>query len=214
MSVTRVGILVFSLFVAAAAAQTGAAVTITRLDCGQEPAPVSVASFSDTYSYPDLKLALTYSCYLIRHGDEYLLWDTGLALGSAPEAPKASLVELLGRLKLSPDRIKYVGISHYHYDHIGQLSSFPRATLLIGKGDWDVMSATRAPAGLDPREFASSREAFAETAELATASEARGASKPSYRRQESRPSVGKSDVRTGSCLPQAYLPTELGCSCR
>ncbi|MEO8546651.1 MAG: MBL fold metallo-hydrolase, partial [Burkholderiaceae bacterium] len=36
--------------------------------------------------------------------------------------------------------IKFVGISHYHGDHTGQVGSFPKATLLIGKGDWDVLS--------------------------------------------------------------------------
>src|SRR5918999_1773477 len=95
-------------------------VSLTRLDCGNEPEPVNVASFSDTYAYADFKVPLTYSCYLIRHGDEYMVWDTGLAVGSAPEAPKTSLVQLLKQLGVAPGQVKYVGISHYHYDHIGQ----------------------------------------------------------------------------------------------
>jgi glyoxylase-like metal-dependent hydrolase (beta-lactamase superfamily II) len=40
-----------------------------------------------------------------------------------------SLVELLGQINVKPEQIKYVGISHYHGDHIGQVSSFPKATL-------------------------------------------------------------------------------------
>ena len=143
------------------AAQTDATVRLTRLDCGNEPKPVSVASFSDTYTFPDFKLQLTYSCYLIRHGNEYMLWDTGLAVGSAPESPKTSLVELLGRLKVTAEQVKYVGISHYHYDHIGQASSFPRSTLLIGKGDWDVISTSGLPpAGMTAQELVSTRAAF------------------------------------------------------
>ncbi|TMH83632.1 MAG: MBL fold metallo-hydrolase [Betaproteobacteria bacterium] len=37
--------------------------------------------------------------------------------------------------------MKYVGISHFHADHTGQLAPFANATLLIGKGDWDGITA-------------------------------------------------------------------------
>jgi N-acyl homoserine lactone hydrolase len=47
---------------------------------------------------------------------------------------------LLGQLEVAPTQVKYVAISHYHGDHTGQASQFPRATLLIGKGDWDVVT--------------------------------------------------------------------------
>jgi glyoxylase-like metal-dependent hydrolase (beta-lactamase superfamily II) len=120
-----------------------AEVALARLDCGKEPQPVSVASFSDTFAYPDLKLPLVYSCYLVRHGDRYMLWDTGNALDGAPEATKVSLVDLLSRIKIPVDAIEYVVISHHHLDHTGQAASFPKATLLMGKGDWDLISAAQ-----------------------------------------------------------------------
>lgn len=166
MRITRT--LARTLLLAATGACTGFAfsagaadVALARLDCGNEPQPVSVASFSDTFAYPDLKLPLTYSCYLIRHGDRYMIWDTGNALDGAPEAPKASLVDLLGRIKVPIDAIEYVGISHHHLDHTGQAASFPKATLLIGKGDWDLMSASQPPYGMDAKEFAVRRGRFA-----------------------------------------------------
>jgi N-acyl homoserine lactone hydrolase len=147
------------VFAFPALAQT-AEVSLTRLDCGNEPEPANVASFSDTYAYADLKVPLTYSCYLIRHGDEYMIWDAGLAVGSAPEAPKTSLVQLLQQVGVAPAQVKYIGISHYHYDHIGQADSFPGSTLLIGKGDWDVITAGQPPVSLDAKEFASLRARF------------------------------------------------------
>ena len=67
-----------------------------------------------------------------------MLWDTGHAMTTPNVAPKVSLVDLLAQIKVKPEQIKYVGISHYHGDHTGQVSSFPKATLLIGKGDWDA----------------------------------------------------------------------------
>src|SRR5262245_23337696 len=131
-----------------AAAQTpAAAVTLTRLDCGTSATPTDVsARFSDTYAYNGLKVQLAISCYLIRHGDDYLVWDTGNPVGNTPTAPKTSLVDLLAQLKVTPDQVKFVGVSHYHGDHTGQVSSFPKATLFIGKGDWDILTDPK-PAG-------------------------------------------------------------------
>src|SRR2546422_4415236 len=79
-----------------AAAQTPE-VTLTRLDCGTDAAPRDVARFSDTFAYKDLKLPFTFSCYLIKHGDEYMVWDTGFVPGSNPDAPKVSLVDQLAQ---------------------------------------------------------------------------------------------------------------------
>ena len=47
--------------------------SLTRLDCGTSAAPTAVTQrFSDTYAYGDLKLQFVFSCYLIKHGDEYM----------------------------------------------------------------------------------------------------------------------------------------------
>src|SRR5258708_11402049 len=126
-----------------AAAQTAPEVTLTRIECGTGAKTTNVAErFSDTFAYkPDLALTFTFSCYLIRHGDEYMVWDTGFAPGSNPNAPKVGIVERLAEVKAKPEQVKYVGISHFHGDHTGQLSPFANATLLIGKGDWDGITA-------------------------------------------------------------------------
>lgn len=139
----------------AAYAQPAPEITLTRLDCGTGQAPTEVnLRFSDTYAFEGVKVQFTYSCYLIKHGNEYLLWDTGQPMNSAPVAPKVSIVDQLAQLKLKPDQINYVGISHYHGDHTGQVASFPQATLLIGKGDWDGLTAPKPPAGVNPEPFA------------------------------------------------------------
>ncbi|HEY6715162.1 MAG TPA: MBL fold metallo-hydrolase, partial [Reyranella sp.] len=120
--------------------------SLARLDCGTPNPPTLVNQrFSDTYAYGDLKLQLIYSCYLIKHGDDYLLWDAGHAMTTPNVAPKVSLVDQLAQLKLTPEQIKYVAISHYHGDHVGQAGSFPKSTLLIGKGDWDVLTSPKPP---------------------------------------------------------------------
>src|SRR6267143_1802167 len=118
-----------------AVAQTAPEVTLTRIECGTGAKPTNVAErFSDTYAYKDLALTFTFSCYLIKHGDEYMVWDTGFAPGSSPNAPKVGIVDRLKEVKVTPDQVKYVGISHFHGDHTGQLLPFAKSTLLIGKG--------------------------------------------------------------------------------
>lgn len=137
-----------------ALAQTPPAVTLTRLDCGTSAAPSDVSAFSDSYAYTGFRVQLTFSCYLISHGDEYLVWDAGNPAGAAANAPKTSLVDLLALLKVTPAQVKYIAISHYHGDHVGQVASFPQSTLLIGKGDWDVLTAAKPGGGANPAPFA------------------------------------------------------------
>jgi glyoxylase-like metal-dependent hydrolase (beta-lactamase superfamily II) len=135
-------------------AQAAPDISLTRFECGTPQAPTAVNQrFSDTYAYGDLKLQFVYSCYLVKHGDEYLLWDTGHAMTMPNVAPKVSLVDLLAKIDLKPEQITYVGISHYHADHTGQVNSFPKATLLIGKGDWDAITAPKPAEGVNFKPF-------------------------------------------------------------
>ena len=132
----------------AAPPAVAAPVSLWRLDCGKIVA-FDLDEFSDTRAYVGQRKELTASCYLIRHGDAYMLWDTGLPkamLNHVPD-PKQGLdatltvtiVDQLARLGVKPDQIGVVGISHEHFDHTGQAGDFPNAKLLIGKGDVDDM---------------------------------------------------------------------------
>ena len=130
--------------------------SIARLDCGTSPPPIVVNErFSDTYAFPGLKLTFVFSCYIIKHGDDYLLWDTGHAMTMPNVAPKVSLVDQHAKINITPDQIKYVGISHYHADHTGQIASFPKATLLIGAKEWDAISAPKPAEGVNYKPFES-----------------------------------------------------------
>ncbi|HUQ73264.1 MAG TPA: N-acyl homoserine lactonase family protein [Burkholderiales bacterium] len=114
-------------------------VTLTRLECGS--GFNDQRRFSDTYAYSDPKVPFTFSCYVIKHGVDYMVWDTGYLPGSVPSATNKPLTELLAQMNVKPDQVKFVGISHFHADHTGQLAPFANATLLIGKGDWDGINA-------------------------------------------------------------------------
>lgn len=111
-----------------------AAVELWRMQCGKDQ-QLPKAMFSDTFLYPDASSKdFTFSCYLIRHGADYMIWDAGLP---APEAPR--IIDQLKQVGIAPSQIKFLGLSHFHFDHIGQAADFPGATLLIGADDLAVI---------------------------------------------------------------------------
>ncbi|RPF72109.1 N-acyl homoserine lactonase family protein [Aurantiacibacter spongiae] len=128
----------------AIAQMQSAEVTLTRIDCGRASEPMPLAAFDDTGASDAMARALVVSCYLVRHGDDLLIWDTGIdpATSGDPDGGftmTATLVDELAALGIAPADVDYVGISHYHYDHTGQARDFPQVTLLIGAQDWEVI---------------------------------------------------------------------------
>ena len=75
-------------FSQSAMAQRSPEVTLTRIDCGTPVLNDVGARFSDTYADNDLKVLFTYSCYLIKHGGDYTLWETGHAMTAGAPAPR------------------------------------------------------------------------------------------------------------------------------
>jgi N-acyl homoserine lactone hydrolase len=121
-----------------------APVELWRLDCGHFTFTDFNAFFSDTSEYRSGPKDLVGSCYLIRHADHYMLWDTGIPAGTVGhpiETPQiratlaATLVDQLARIGVRPEQVSIIGISHYHFDHTGQAASFPHARLIMGAGD-------------------------------------------------------------------------------
>ena len=129
-------------------------ISLWRLDCGDFRINDYAAFFSDTFQYPPGPKTITDSCYLVRHGDRYMLWDTGLPgelAGRSVDTPaqtmslRARIVDQLARINVRPDQIEFIGISHYHLDHLGQAIDFPRARLVIGAGDLEMLRTQSGP---------------------------------------------------------------------
>ena len=124
------------------------ALEMWRMDCGTIEIG-NLDDYSDTFAYPGRSMTFTDSCYLVRNGDRYLLWDTGLPKtlegteeesGTDRMSLKASIVRQLAQLGIEPEQVTFIGISHYHYDHTGQAADFSGATLLVDRADWDVIN--------------------------------------------------------------------------
>jgi N-acyl homoserine lactone hydrolase len=95
------------------------------------------------------------TCALIKHGGQWLLWDTGYQdaiadqpvdtpVGHATRARK--LAAQLTELNLKPSDITFVAVSHTHADHVGNVDLFPDSMLLIQKAEADWAFAEGKPA--------------------------------------------------------------------
>ncbi|WP_428424086.1 N-acyl homoserine lactonase family protein [Pararhizobium sp.] len=149
----------FSTAALMASAAHSADVELWRLDCGEiEVRDLSL--FSDTYNHVSEKRTLTDSCYVIRHDQGYMLWDAGLPAGllGAKLDPSAALAPTLAKdipaqlaeIGVRPEQINLLGISHNHFDHVGQAATFPQATLMIGAADLAQFKADPLPFAVDP----------------------------------------------------------------
>ena len=127
-----------------------AALSLTRLDCGHADFKDMNGFFSDRPGvYPPGPGKVTDSCYLIRHGNQNMVWDTGLPAETKNKpmdengmvaSIDRTLADQLGQLGVKPADVSVLGISHMHGDHIGQAAQFTSARLVVGKGDFDRLA--------------------------------------------------------------------------
>lgn len=123
-----------------------------RLDCGTMRLG-DMSLMSDRGRYQGRSYDIVISCYLIKHGNEWMLWDTGLSreylqgvtAGKLEMKLEKPIVDQLRTLGLKPEDINYVGLSHAHFDHAGQSNEFPDATMILQKKEYEVLSSQRAP---------------------------------------------------------------------
>ena len=152
---------VLALAAPALADPPAAEIKLWRFDCGTMPG-IALAIFSDTFDYGDRTMDMAVSCYLIKHGDQYMIWDTGFGTeylhgdpgGLFKVTMKRSLVDQLADVGVKPDDISIVGISHNHGDHVGQAIYFPKAKLLMGAADLAAMRAADHSPMVDPERIA------------------------------------------------------------
>ena len=125
-----------------------APLSLWRLDCGR-------LEDNEARPSPWRRMPMPIGCYLVKHGNRYLLWDAGLsarAIGNAHPVMKLerSIADQLAQIGVKPEQVEFVGISHYHGDHTGQAAAFPKAKLLIGAADLAALKAVPPPAGTAP----------------------------------------------------------------
>ena len=91
------------------------------------------------------------TCYLIAHPKGLLLFDTGLNDRLVGRPLYENVLEGYGQIKfntlsgqladigVAPRDIRYLVLSHYHWDHVGNAGDFASATWLVYDGDLNEM---------------------------------------------------------------------------
>ena len=145
-------------FTAVAAAQSPHAIDrLYILNCGEGPAG-DVSRWSPGVNEGQ-HMDFVDSCYLIRHGKDLLLWDTGvpdavaaLPDGLPPPDPKMvtwhrprTLVSQLQEIGVAPADVTAVAVSHTHPDHAGNVELFPHAMLYVHKAEYDWPGPNNTP---------------------------------------------------------------------
>jgi N-acyl homoserine lactone hydrolase len=125
----------------------GVAEKLYRLDCGRSLANDESVWTPGENVGRDIEFSST--CWLIKHGSDWLLWDTGVPESSLNDPrgwstlPKLivyhldkSLTDQLAEIGLRPGDIGRVAISHTHGDHIGNMGLFPGSTIVMQRAEY------------------------------------------------------------------------------
>jgi N-acyl homoserine lactone hydrolase len=129
-------------------ASAGVAGKLYRLDCGH-----SLANDESVWTPGEnvgRNIEFSSTCWLIKHGTQWLLWDTGVPQ-SALHDPNGwstlprlivyhldkSLSDQLAVINLKPNDINRVAISHTHGDHIGNIGLFPNSVVVMQRAEYN-----------------------------------------------------------------------------
>jgi glyoxylase-like metal-dependent hydrolase (beta-lactamase superfamily II) len=88
-------------------------------------------------------------CFLVAHPKGTMIWDTGAVPDSSfkPGSPGTiryavslkPLTAQLAEIGYTPADIKYLALSHFHWDHVGDANLFAGSTWLTPKAERDIM---------------------------------------------------------------------------
>jgi N-acyl homoserine lactone hydrolase len=136
--------------------KAGVAEKLYRLDCGHSLANDESVWTPGENVGRDIEFSST--CWLIKHGSEWLLWDTGVP-ETALNDPKGwstlpklivyhldkSITAQLAEIGLKPGDIGRVAISHTHGDHIGNMALFPNAAVVMQQAEYNWIHSPNGP---------------------------------------------------------------------
>jgi glyoxylase-like metal-dependent hydrolase (beta-lactamase superfamily II) len=119
------------------------AVELYAMECGRA-AFANLDMFADDGSFAGQSRTLVDPCYLVRHPNGDLIWDTGFsdAVADMPDGldiPQIGahvtmphkLVDQLAQLDITPADIEFVSFSHAHSDHTGNGNLFAASTWIV-----------------------------------------------------------------------------------
>ena len=134
----------------------GFAEKLFRLNCGR-----SLANDESVWTPGEnvgRSIEFSSTCWLIKHGNEWLLWDAGVP-ESAHNDPRGwstlpklivyhldrTVTDQLAEIGLKPGDIARVAISHTHGDHIGNVGLFSNAAILMQRAEYTWINSPNGP---------------------------------------------------------------------
>lgn len=109
--------------------------------------------FSQDDAYKGQSKTFADAFYLIQHPDGNLLWDAGLSedlIGKEPfttpegaftVSRKTGIEEQLKSIGLSTNDVKYIALSHTHFDHSGSASKLPNAIWIVQENEYNFVTS-------------------------------------------------------------------------
>src|SRR4029077_7888526 len=98
------------------------------------------------------------NCYLIRHSQGWMVWDTGVSddVANMPDGRPGTdgsphwrrsktLTGEIDKLGVKPSDVKFIAVSHTHPDHSGNVELFPQSMLLVQKAEYDWPGPNNSP---------------------------------------------------------------------
>lgn len=88
----------------------------------------------EAYGEPDAAMSLDYYLWVVRTADGPLVVDTGFDPAVARRRGRTCLcppVEALARAGVDAASVPLVLVTHFHYDHVGNLAAFPAAEIVV-----------------------------------------------------------------------------------
>src|SRR3954471_20900051 len=133
-------------------ATAGVAERLYRVECGH-----SLANDESVWTPGEnvgRNIEFSSTCWLIKRGSEWVLWDTGVPQATLNDPkgwstlPKLIVYHLdktitgqLAAIGLKTGDITYVALSHTHGDHIGNVALFPDSTVLMQRAEYSWISS-------------------------------------------------------------------------
>jgi len=87
-----------------------------------------------SYGEPDAPQSLDYYFWVVGVGEDALVVDCGFDPAAGARRGRTCLVpprEALAGVGVDPASVRRLLITHFHYDHVGNLDAFPNAELLV-----------------------------------------------------------------------------------
>ncbi|MSV34453.1 MAG: N-acyl homoserine lactonase family protein [Bryobacterales bacterium] len=109
---------------------------------------------------------MSMACFLIAHPKGNLIWDAGAIPDGSFKSGEGTmrnskstktLTAQMTEIGYSPADIKYLALSHFHWDHVGNANLFAGATWLTPKAERDVMFGDPPSPRTEPASFSALR---------------------------------------------------------